>query len=178
MITLNDHMAYFDALAVFDSLDPVDADTMIGEWRGGEVRTGHPLEGLLTVSNWDGKSFQDSETVFPLVFKDLKGNRFAGSPSRMPMRLMMKLSLPEEDWITKLFLFCKPIFATKKPGARLRMTEFRGKTSATMIYDTKPICDVFRRMDDSRVMGCMDLRDDAKAEDDENRYYFFWLERL
>lgn len=94
------------------------------------------------------------------------------------MRLMMKLSLPEEDWITKLFLFCKPIFATKKPGARLRMTEFRGKTSATMIYDTKPICDVFRRMDDSRVMGCMDLRDDAKAEDDENRYYFFWLERL
>ncbi len=36
-----------DALALFDSLPPVDTDAMIGTWRGAEVPTRHRLDGLL-----------------------------------------------------------------------------------------------------------------------------------
>ena len=42
--------------------------------------------------------------------------------------------------------------------ARLRMTEFRGKISATMCYDQRPIHDVFRRVDDDTVLGAMDMK--------------------
>lgn len=173
-MTLSDiagEMPFEEALALFDGLVPVDLDHMIGDWTGGEIRTGHPLEGLLTTSGWDGKTFINSETVHPLVFRGLDGKRFAGNPSRMPLGLMMKVKLPEADWIRKLFLACKFLYATRKPAARLRMTDFRGKTSATMIYDRKPINDVFRKLDEDRVMGCMDLRG-------QERYYFFWLKRL
>ena len=39
------------------------------------------------------------------------------------------------------------------------MTEYRGKISATMIYDQLPIHDFFRKLDDNTVMGIMDLKD-------------------
>jgi len=36
------------------------------------------------------------------------------------------------------------------------MAEYRGKISATMIYDQLPINDMFRKLDDNTVMGVMD----------------------
>jgi len=39
------------------------------------------------------------------------------------------------------------------------MTEYRGKTSATMIYDQLPMNDVFRKLDDNTVLGIMDRKD-------------------
>ena len=39
-----------------------------------------------------------------------------------------------------------------------RMTEYRGVVSATMIYDSLPINDIFRKVDDDTVLGVMDLR--------------------
>lgn len=62
------------------------------------------------------------------------------------------------------------IAGTKEPKARLRMTEYRGVVSATMIYDALPIHDVFRRVDDETVIGAMDLRG-------HDRPYFFFLRR-
>ncbi len=47
---------------------------------------------------------------------------------------------------------------TNKPKARLRMTEFRGVTTATMIYDALPINDVFRKVDADTALGVMDRR--------------------
>ena len=47
---------------------------------------------------------------------------------------------------------------TEEPKARLRMTEYRGVVSATMIYDSLPINDIFRKVDDDTVLGVMDLR--------------------
>ena len=35
------------ALELFDSLEPVDIEFMIGRWQGDGYRTGHPLDGLL-----------------------------------------------------------------------------------------------------------------------------------
>jgi hypothetical protein len=38
------------------------------------------------------------------------------------------------------------------------MTEYRDVVSATMIYDSLPINDIFRKVDDDSVLGVMDLR--------------------
>ena len=38
------------------------------------------------------------------------------------------------------------------------MTTYRGKSSATMIYDQLPINDVFRKIDQDAVFGVMDLK--------------------
>jgi hypothetical protein len=38
------------------------------------------------------------------------------------------------------------------------MTEYRGVVSATMCYDALPIHDVFRRLDETTLLGVMDLR--------------------
>ncbi len=51
-----------------------------------------------------------------------------------------------------------PLLSTSESRARLRMTEYRGKSSATMIYDQLPINDIFRKLDDNTVLAVMDNR--------------------
>jgi hypothetical protein len=38
------------------------------------------------------------------------------------------------------------------------MTELRGRSSATIVYDTVPINDVLRQLDADSVLGMMDLK--------------------
>jgi hypothetical protein len=64
----------------------------------------------------------------------------------------------------------RPVLRTRAPRARLRDVEFRGKVSAAMIYDHRPIIDVFRLVDDETLLGVMDLRGMADP-------YFFILRR-
>ncbi|WP_233583532.1 DUF4334 domain-containing protein [Corallococcus sp. CA053C] len=59
---------------------------------------------------------------------------------------------------------------TGKFKARLRMTEYRGQLSATMIYDDWPTHDVFRKVDEDTLLGAMDARGMAAP-------YFFVLRR-
>jgi hypothetical protein len=58
----------------------------------------------------------------------------------------------------RLFRTFSVMLRTDQPKARLRMTEHRGVISATMIYDSLPINDIFRKVDDDTVLGVMDLR--------------------
>ncbi len=55
--------------------------------------------------------------------------------------------------------------------ASLREVVFRGVCTATMVYDTHPVFDHFRRVDDDRVVGVMDRKG---AE----RPLVFWLARI
>ena len=41
-----------EALAFYDSLPPVSIEAMIGQWRGGEIATGHAFDGLLGPAGW------------------------------------------------------------------------------------------------------------------------------
>jgi hypothetical protein len=52
----------------------------------------------------------------------------------------------------------RPLLYTDKPKARLRTIEHRGVATAAMVYDSLPIIDVFRRVDDDTLLGLMDLR--------------------
>ena len=63
-----------------------------------------------------------------------------------------------------------PLLSTSKSRARLRMTEYRGKVSATMIYDQLPINDVFRKLDDNTVIGVLDHKHEKEP-------FFFKLRR-
>jgi hypothetical protein len=57
------------ALELFDRLEPVAPEEVLGRWRGEGFPTGHPLDGLLEAWHWHGKRFDSPEEVHPLVFR-------------------------------------------------------------------------------------------------------------
>jgi GXWXG protein/Domain of unknown function (DUF4334) len=165
------------ALDLFDGATAVDPTFLIGMWRGAELPTGHPLDGLLATSGWWGKQFVDAETVHPLLFPTRDGRAlWALNPAVAFGGLAVASAIPAlksrsfAGPIAKL----RPALRTRKPKARLRTTRYRGVDTATMIYDQLPVNDVFRRITgaagEEMVLGAMDLRGSAIP-------YFFVLQR-
>ncbi|GAA4479406.1 DUF4334 domain-containing protein [Rhodococcus olei] len=162
-----------EARAVFDDAAPADPDFMIGTWRGAELRTGHPMDGVLDASGWWGKQFVDTETVHPLLFPTADGRAlWALDPKRIWFGLLTSPVRPSPEGrdLSRLVSVGRRLVETRRPRARLRTTRFRGVDTATMIYDAHPINDVFRRVDDDTVIGWMDLRGSPAP-------YFFSLHR-
>ncbi|MEW1658869.1 DUF4334 domain-containing protein [Streptomyces sp. NPDC093707] len=60
-----------------------------------------------------------------------------------------------------------------KGEASLWMAEFRGESTASMVYDGQPIVDHFKQIDDSTLLGVMNGKDVL----DDGRYFYFLLER-
>ena len=52
------------ALEFFDELPAVAAQEITGRWRGSELATGHPLDGLLAASGWYGKQFDGPDSYW------------------------------------------------------------------------------------------------------------------
>lgn len=145
------------ALAVFDRLDVVALEAMRGCWRGSELPTGHPLDGMLAAFGWAGKEVRDADTVFPLLFGH-RGETVAIDPKWLPLRLATRLQVQRSRLARSLFDVAVPLLRTTRPSARLRTIECRGRASAAMLYDALPIHDVFRRVDRDCVLGLMDCR--------------------
>jgi len=159
-----------EAMRFYDSLPAVPLDFMLGDWRGRGLPTNHPLDGLLELARWHGKRFHSYEDVDPLVFPG-GGALVALNPGLMPLAFGQKHpGLFKNPVSASLFRVFQPLMRTRKPKARLRMTEYRGVLSATMIYDDLPICDVFRKVSERIVVGAMDLRDSPQP-------FLFVLER-
>jgi hypothetical protein len=153
------------ALRYYDSLAPVAVEEMLGVWQGTGIDTGHPLDGLLERFGWYGKRFESPDDVHPLVFNRGRRSRTGRrrtvtvNPALLPMAFMMAHpTLPRLPGTARIFPVVRTLLATRKPRARLRMTEYRGVVTATMCYDALPINDAFRRVDDVTVMGAMDMR--------------------
>lgn len=146
-------------LEFYDALPTVGLEQMRGRWRGSELATGHPLDGLLTKTGWYGKRFDGIDDAHPLIFARSDGTPFAIDPAWIPLALMTwGLGFSQRFASAGLVRAAALIAGTTKPKARLRMTEFRGVVSATMIYDALPINDVFRAVDADTVVGAMDMR--------------------
>jgi Domain of unknown function (DUF4334)/GXWXG protein len=158
------------ALKLFDALDPVSLDFMFGRWQGSELHTCHPMDGLLEASNWYGKEFIDTENVHPLLFLDARGNIIKVAPNPAAMNWVLNLPILKNDSFKPLLMLTNSLLKTKKSQARLRMMEYRGQVSATMIYDYLPINDSFRRVDDNTVLGIMDFKNSPQP-------FFFVLKR-
>jgi hypothetical protein len=149
-----------EAMELFDSLEPVDVGFMIGNWKGEGFHTNHPMDGLLEAYHWYGKRFESPEDVHPLVFSTLRGGLANVNPAFLgpSLALMDRVPMPKSAMVGRIFQTLIPFLTTSRSRARLRMTTYRGKSSATMIYDKLPINDVFRKIDQDAVFGVMDLK--------------------
>jgi len=146
------------ALALFDTLAPASLDFMFGRWQGSGLHTSHPMDGLLEASNWYGKEFIDSETVHPLLFLNGRGEIVKIAPNPTLMNWALKLPVIESELLKFLLGSIGSLLKTEASQARLRMMEYRGKASATMVYDYLPINDSFRKVDENTALGVMDFK--------------------
>ncbi|KAJ3322438.1 hypothetical protein HDU93_003115 [Gonapodya sp. JEL0774] len=150
-----------EILEFFDTLPAVTIDDMIGTWNGGEIVTGHNMEGVLVPAGWLGKQFLDSETVHPLQMDDGAGGRWNLDPLIMPATAGPLSSISRMAANAALLRAARPLLSLgPQSAARLRMLEYRGVVTATMVYDSKPINDIFRKVDDQTVLGLMDMKGD------------------
>lgn len=124
-------------------LATVRPEELLGEWKGGEFDTGHPLNGMLAKAGWYGKTFAAVDDVKPLLCRDAQGELYSN----------VELG---------------------KGEASLWTVEFRGETTATMVYDGQPVFDHFKLVDDTTVMGIMN----AKGVPPEGPFYYFYLDRV
>jgi hypothetical protein len=146
------------ALQLFDALEPVNLDFMLGRWQGSELHTSHPMDGLLEASNWYGKEFINPENVHPLLFLDNQKKIIKVAPNPIAMNWVLKFPVIKNDFLKPLLMLTNSLLKTEKSQARLRMMEYREKVSATMIYDYLPINDSFRKVDENTVLGIMDFK--------------------
>ncbi len=130
---------------------------MLGRWQGQGLATEHPMDGFLEASNWYGKEFVDTENVHPLLFSDTQGQIFKVAPNPTAMNWLLKLPILKNESLKPLLMLTNSLMKTEASQARLRMMEYRGKVSATMIYDYLPINDSFRKVDNNTVLGIMDF---------------------
>ena len=94
-----------------------------------------------------------------MVFQHTKGGVFNVNPAAIPVGFVVRHpNLFRHSLAGRLFRAFSMLLQTEQPKARLRMTEYRGVVSATMIYDSLPINDVFRKVDEDCVLGAMDMR--------------------
>ena len=160
-----------EALAWFDSLEPVTVESILGAWAGSSIPTGHPMDGSLETLQWHGKRFDSAEEVHPLIFRAADGSLFSVEPTRLPSKPASDPAVLRNPLVAavtrRLFL---PLARTTASSARLRMVEHRGKVSAAMVYDRLPIVDVFRRIDDDTLLGVMDMKGSPQP-------FFFRLRR-
>lgn len=172
LASLERHATAEDAMAFFDSLPAVQVSEMLGSWRGSALPTGHPLDGMLELFGWHGKRFESPEKVHPLVMGE-PGALFSIDPAAVPLGFARRYARHLQS--RGVAAVAKPLMrliATRRPKARLRMTELRGVVSATMVYDALPVNDVFRKIDDDTVLGVMDVRGDVAPA-----LFFFVLRR-
>ena len=149
-----------EALSRFDRLDGLPPEEMLGRWRGTGLATGHPLDGLLEALGWYGKAFETPDHVQPLLFRRRSGAVVPLDPALMPVTIAVRRpGLSRRVPARAAYSVVLPLLRARRPCARLRSVTFRGRQSAAMIYDGKPIIDHFRRIDEERVLGLMDMRD-------------------
>ncbi|GHO62469.1 hypothetical protein KSC_013610 [Ktedonobacter sp. SOSP1-52] len=151
-------MSLQEALELCDALPGVEIETMLGRWRGSEVSTHHPMDGMLEAFGWYGKEFIDRDHVHPLLFSDNHNQIFAIDPKRLPLSLVLKLPIPRNKLMRRLVIMARFLLQTRQAKARVRMVEYRGKVSASMLYDNLPICDTFRLIDQDTLLGIMDFK--------------------
>lgn len=113
---------------------------------------------LLEAYGWYGKRFDDADTARPLVFADEHG-LFSVNPAAVPLPVVVQFSrLLDHDLVAVPARWSLRLLRTGRPRARLRMVEYRGVVTGSMVYDALPIIDHFRSADKDTLLGTMDLR--------------------
>ncbi|CUX71024.1 MULTISPECIES: GXWXG domain-containing protein [Agrobacterium] len=148
-------------LRVFDELDPVSTDFLIGRWKGFVIATDHPMDSLLDTLGWYGKVFKGVEDAHPLIVHSLDGTElFAIDPSRLPLSVNAT-SVPEA--VSEFTKLSRADLRTSFSGGRLRTVRYREKLTGSLLYDARPILDHFAKIDANTILGIMDFKDIPQA---------------
>jgi hypothetical protein len=154
-------------------MDPLEARARFQALRG----TRGPVEAADLDEVWAGL-----ETVRPEeILGEWSGGEFdTGHP--------LNGALTKVGWHGKTFhsvhdakpLICRnatgELYSNRELGkgeASLWTVEFRGESTATMVYDGQPVFDHFKRVDGSTLMGIMNV----KGVPAEGPFFYFFLER-
>ena len=78
-----------DLDTLFDALEPIHHEEMIGEWKGGELKTGHKGSFGLQALRWYGKTFHSRLDAKPLICRDEQGNLFSSQAMKGEASLWM-----------------------------------------------------------------------------------------
>ncbi len=132
--------------ALWAELPVARAEDILGEWKGAAFPTGHPLRKALSVHRWYGKTFHSLLDAKPLICRAEDGSLFSD------------------------------VGLGGGGEATLWNIEFRGEVTATMAYDSRPVFDHFKWLDDNTLMGIMNGRPDVVLVDGE--HFYFLLERI
>lgn len=155
-------------------MDPLEARVRFHSLR----ETEGPVEALALEEIWAAL-----DTVRPEdILGAWKGGEFdTGHP--------LNGMLPKAGWYGKTFHSlrdAKPLICRNSAGelysdlelgkgeASLWTVEFRGESTATMVYDGRPVLDHFKRVDDTTLMGIMNGKDVPA----DGPFYYFHLERV
>lgn len=144
-------------VAVLQGQDAVDPDDLDLVWS--QCRTVRPEEIL---GSWRGSDFATGHPVSGLlVGSRWHGKRFDSVEEAHPLIC--------RDETGELFSNAE----LGKGLASLWSVEFRGETTATMVYDGQPVFDHFKAVDDDTLLGIMN----GKGVLVGGRHYYFLLER-
>lgn len=148
-----------DVLAFADRLPGVAVEELVGRWRGAELPTGSPLDGLLAVHGWWGKEVVGPDTVHPLLFPDRAGRPRPVQPALVSLTVLRRAPALAGGRPARLaFAVVRPLLTTRRPAARLRTVVHRGLPTAALVYDRLPVVDAFRRIGPDQLLGLMDMR--------------------
>lgn len=130
--------------ALWDSLPSARVEDISGHrWRGTGLETGHPMFAMLGQMRWWGKDFTEARKVDPILVTDDSGN-----------------VVPDTS-------------ATGGGGASLWEVSFRGRPTASMVYDRLPVIDHFAVVDPDTLLAVMNGRGTLH----EGEHFWFLLER-
>ncbi|MGN0102421.1 MAG: GXWXG domain-containing protein [Dietzia sp.] len=137
-------------VALWDSLAPARVEDIAGcRWRGTGLDTGHPMYGTLGTMRWWGKDFTHARKVDPILVTDDAGGIVADTT------------------------------ATGGGGASLWEVTFRGRPTASMVYDRLPVIDHFAVVDtgpDGRPATLLAVMN-GRGTLHEGEHFWFVLER-
>ena len=63
--------------AIWAALPTVTVEEIQGQWKGGELPSGHPMDGQLGQVGWHGKWFREWYDVAPMVCRDADGSLYS-----------------------------------------------------------------------------------------------------
>lgn len=145
-----------EALTFFDTLPPVAAEEVTGSWRGAEIATGSPMDGLPDLAGWHGVRIHSADSAHPLIMTGTHG-RYSLNPALLPLRTPDGLvPLLRRQLTRSLTLRLLPMLATEQSTAVVRHIEYRGVVSAAVVYDALPVTEYLRAVDRNTLVGALD----------------------
>ncbi len=144
-----------EAADFYDSLPAFPIENIYGRWKGREMATGHPFDGVLTATKWYGKYFEDSENSYPLMYQKKNKEFFFVDPNYLPLEIVQSFS---RSFIAFLFPLLLPFICTKESSSIVRSIEYRNYITTAMIYDKKPVIDYFKMVDETTIFAASEMK--------------------